>query len=340
MKRALLYIIALALFSCNEKKVEIDLPPILDNMILSEYDDLPMDLNLNDYEFPDKIKKIHQVQNQDTLTILEFDANKNPIFKYYKQYQGEYWHDKFVFMIEATIYCGNKPIKKYSLHSNVGYEVFLYDYIDDNIKKITSYKLDNIQGVNQNQYSLIKNIKDYKTCIAFIENLNIEGKGYSNYSITRNSKDNQIKEFFNNKNIQQDDSYKLYHLINNKIAKTEYYAKGKKTDTDTKYFIYDDLCNLKKTYTLRSKRDTLKSTEYRYHNCNTMVIQKENEVEISRKEFVKNNLVKHKSQTVDNEYASSEKYILDKYGIPIKIIETYQNKDSILVFKNYYEFYN
>jgi hypothetical protein len=71
-----------------------------------------------------------------------------------------------------------------------------------------------------------------------------------------------------------------------------------------------------------------------------MVIQKENEVEISRKEFVKNNLVKHKSQTVDNEYASSEKYILDKYGIPIKIIETYQNKDSILVFKNYYEFYN
>lgn len=341
MKKIFYFIIMFQLLSCDEKPVKIDLPPILENNIPSQDNELPFDLNTTEYDFPDKIKKIYQLQNRDTLNILEFDKQKNLIFKFYKQYGGKYWHDKFIFMIEANVFSKNKLIRTYYLHSNVGYELFTYDYNNENIVEVKSYILDNIKGVNINQYSFIKKIKDYKTCMAFVKKLDIENKNKVNYTIKREFGNNQVKEYFNNQNTQSDDSYKLYILNDkNKIEKIEYYAKNKKWEINTKYFKYDNLNNLLKAYSINEKFDTLKSTEYGFNNSNRFIIKKENGFEISRKEFLRNNLIKHQYQGIDSSYYGKDEYILDKFGIPIKMIEVSKERDTSYTFKNYYEFYN
>lgn len=76
MKKIFYFIIMFQLLSCDEKPVKIDLPPILENNIPSQDNELPFDLNTTEYDFPDKIKKIYQLQNRDTLNILEFDKQK------------------------------------------------------------------------------------------------------------------------------------------------------------------------------------------------------------------------------------------------------------------------
>lgn len=338
MKNTIYILILFLFFSCKEKYA--DLPSIVENMIPSQDSEMPFNITLAKNELPNKIKKIYQIQNQDTLNILEFDNQKNLIFKYYKQYQGEYWNDKFIFMLEANVYSKNKLIKTYYLHSNVGYELFLYSYSGDNIDEIKSYTLNNIKGTNINQYSFIRKIKDYASCINFVKNLDIEKDKNFNYKINRDFSNNIVKEYFNGRTLQNDNSYKIFKLNSKReIEKIEFYAKNKKWDINTKYFEYDSLGKLKKTYSINSKKDTLKSTEYKYDNTKKYKINTENKFEISKKEYFKNHLIKHKYQGRDNSYSGTDYYELDKYGIPFKIIEKSRGNDTIYSFKNYYEFY-
>lgn len=335
MKRIIYFLIFALLVSCNKEKV--DLPPLLENIIPSK-SEMPFNLVSSENEFPDKIKKFYQLQNTDTLNILEFDNHKNLIFKYYKQYVGNFWKDKFIYMIEANVYNGNKIIKTYYLHSNAGYELFTYDYYGDNIQEMKSYFIGNIKGSNTNSCYFIKQIKSYKDSMDFIKKIENENKNRFNYKITREFSGNKIIESFDSE--LQDGTYKLIVLNKkNKIEKIEYYAKDKKWDNSTKYFEYDNLNNLTKTYSINKHSDTLKSTEYRIKNSNKIVIKKENEIEISRKEFLKNTVIKYDYKAADSSYYGVENYLLDKYGVPQKILENNQGIDTCYNLKNYYQFY-
>ncbi|MTH14437.1 hypothetical protein [Flavobacterium sp. LC2016-01] len=337
MKKIIYLFILVFFLSCNREK--IDLPLLLENTLPSS-SEMPFNLILSENKFPDKIKKIYQVQNQDTLNILEFDKNKNLIFKYYKQFVSENWNGKFLYMIEANVYSEGKLVKTYYLHSNTEYEVFEYAYNGDNITELKSFLLGYLKGYNDNPHLLIKEIKSYQTCINFIKKIESESKKRPNYTIKREFSKNEIKEYFNSNNIQNDGSYKLYILNEkNKIQKIEYYAKDKKWDINTKYFVYDNFNNLKKTYSLNKNNDTLKSTEYLYKNSNKTIIKKENKFEISRKEFSKNTLIKYKYQGADGSSCGVENYLLDKFEVPVKIIKKTQEIDTSYSLKNFYEFY-
>lgn len=337
MKKIISLLVFSFLFSCSKEK--IDLPPLLENTLPSS-SEMPFNLILSENKFPDKIKKLYQTQNQDTLNILEFDKNKNLIFKYYKQYISENWNGKFLYMIEANVYDENKLVKTYYLHSNIEYELFEYSYDGDNITEIKSFLLGYLKGYNDNPHLLIKEIKNYKTCINFIKKIENTSKKRPNYTIKREFSGNEIKEYFNSNNIQDDGSYKLYILNkNNTIQKIEYYAKDKKWDENTKYFDYDNLNNLKKTYSINKKADTLKSTEYKYNHLSKTVIKKEKNFGIARKTFVKNTLVKYSYQGVDGSYSGNQYYSLDRFGIPIKINKKTNEKDTCYTLRNYYVFY-
>ncbi|MBZ4034731.1 hypothetical protein K6T82_08135 [Flavobacterium sp. 17A] len=337
MKKLISLLIAFLLLSC--KKDKIDLPPLLEN-ILPSSSEMPFNLILSENKFPNKIKKFYQLQNQDTLNILEFDKNKNLIFKYYKQYVDETWNGKFIYMIEANIYDNNKLIKTYYLHSNTEYEMFEYYYDGDNIKEIKSSLLGYTKGYNNNPHLLIKKLKDYPSCIDFIKKIETENKKRPNYVVEREFSNHEIKEYFNFSNNKDKESYKLYILNkNNKIQRIENFAKNKKWDINTKYFEYDKFNKLKKAYSINKKGDTLKSTEYDYKSPNKIVIRKENNIEISRKEFKKNTLIRYHYKGADGSYFGFEKYYLDKFGIPLKIIKKTNEIDTIYNLKNYYTFY-
>ncbi|MBB4803342.1 hypothetical protein HNP37_003417 [Flavobacterium nitrogenifigens] len=337
MKKIIFLFIFGLFFSCNKEK--IDLPPLLENTLPSS-SEMPFNLMLSENKFPDKIKKFYQIQNRDTLNILEFDKNKNLIFKYYKQFVDENWNGKFIYMIEANVYNEGKLVKTYYLHSNTEYEVFEYAYSGDNIRELKSFLLGYLKGYNNNPHLLIKEIKSYQACIKFIKKIESESKKRPNYTIKREFSKNEIKEYFNPNNIQDDGSYILYILNEkNKIQKIEYYAKNKKWDTNTKYFVYNNFNNLKKTYCLNKDKDTSRSTEYFYKNSNKIIIKKENKIEISRKEFLNNTLIKYKYQGADSSYYGVEDYLLDKFEIPVKIIKNTREIDTSYSLKNFYEFY-
>ncbi|KFF05838.1 hypothetical protein [Flavobacterium reichenbachii] len=336
MKKIISLLVFSFLLSCTKEK--IDLPPLLENVLPSS-SEMTFNLLLSENKFPDKIKKFYQVQNQDTVNILEFDKNKNLIFKYYKQYVSENWNGRFIYMIEANVYNDNKLIKTYYLHSNIEYELFEYSYSGDNITELKSTILGYLKDYNTNPHLFIKEIKNYKDCIDFVKKIESENKKRPNYIIKREFWNNEIKEYSNFNTTKYDGSYKLYILNkNNKIQKIEYYVKGKKWDSNAKYFEYDSSNNLKKTYSIDQK-DTLRSTEYRYKNLSKIIIRKESNIEISRKEFLKNTLIKNTYQAVDSSYYGTENFFLDKFGIPVKTTQKDQEIDTCYNFKNYYEFY-
>ena len=335
MKRILYFLILSLFVSCNKEK--INLPPLLENILPSK-SGMPFNLVSSENRFPYKIKRFCQLQNTDTLNILEFDKNKNLIFKYYKQYVSKYWPDEFIYMIELNIYDNNKLVKTYYLHSNTEYELFTYHYNDENLTEMKSFQIGHIKSNNDNPYYFIKKIKDYKACLKFVNKIENDHKKRLTYTISRKFSNNEVIESFNSE--LEDGTYKHYILDDNKYLKRiEYYAKGIKWDTNTKYFKYDSSNNLKKTYSLNKNRDTLKSTEYKNKNSNKIVIKKEMNFEISRKEFLNNTLVKYNYQGVDSSYYGVENYLLDKFGIPVKIIKKTRERDTTYNLKNYYEFY-
>lgn len=333
------YIVVIALFlliSCNEKKhVDyIGLPEILENQIPSKDYELPSNIDLTKNDLPNKIKRIYQTQGQDTMNILEYDKQKNLIFKFYKQYEGDYWHDKFIFMVEANVYENNKLVKTYYLHSNVGYQLFLYEYDGNNISEVKNLQLNNVKGVNINQYSFIKKVKDYKSCIAFAEKFEIDRKAKLDYTIHREFGDNEIKEYSNDRT-----SYQLFNLNSkNQVVEIDYFAKGVKWPANTKYLKYDALGRIVKSYSM-NRKDTLKSTDYKYDKSLTTVIRRENGFEKSREEYLNNKLIKSLYKQEGGRSYWNSFYELDQYGIPVKEIQKTNMKDALYSFKNTYEFY-
>ncbi|MGC4039821.1 MAG: hypothetical protein QM710_03250 [Flavobacterium sp.] len=330
------YVFALAfllLISCSKRKY-IELPAMTENQLPSQDPDMKFNLCPKKENLPDKIKKIYQVQGNDTVNILEFDQNKNLTFKFYKQFEGDYWHDKFIFMIEANVYEGNKLSHTYYLHSNVGYELFKYKYDGENISQVKSYQLDNIKGVNINQYSFIKKLKDYQSCIAFADKLGIQSNGKSSYEVNRDFSDRQVKEYG-----KDGDNYTLYSLNNkNKIQKINYYAKGKKWEKNSKFFEYDRHGRISISYSMDGK-DTLKYTKYQYLDKVTIVKKREFGYITTTKKYEDGKLTESDFKLEDSFNSGTEHYTLDHYGIPVKIVESNGDKSLLYTFKNYYEFY-
>ena len=104
-----------------------------------------------------------------------------------------------------------------------------------------------------------------------------------------------------------DVSYEFSDCIFNLMCKNNY-VKNKKWEINTKYFKYDNFNNLLKAYSINEKFDTLKSTEYGFNNSNRFIIKKENGFEISRKEFLRNNLIKYQYQGIDSSYYGKDEY--------------------------------
>jgi hypothetical protein len=325
-------LVILLLCSCSKREY-VELPSMLEMELPSQDRDMQFNISLEKKQLPNKIRRIYQVQDQDTMNILEFDKNKNLIFKYYKQFEGDYWHDKFLFMIEANVYKDNKLVKTYYLHSNVGYELFLYGYDGENIDNIEEYHLDNIKGVNINQYSFIQKIRDYKNCVDFADKLEIKANGKLDYEGHRDFSDTEVKEYYADAS-----SYKLFRLNEkNRIEKIEYYAKGKKWENDSKFYRYDQSGRVAMTYSMKGK-DTLKYTRYKYDGQVTTITKREVGVATSTKMYVKNNL-SWDYISEENSIRQSDLHTLDRYGLPVRIIVSNGDKTVVHNFKNYYEFY-
>lgn len=333
LKPTYLFVLALLILASCTKRKHVELPSMVENMLTSMDEDMQFNINPNKKDLPLNIRKICQVLNRDTLNILEYDQNKNLLFKYYKQYEGENWNDKYIYMLEANVYKDGRLVKTYTLHSNAGYELYLYGYDGDNMAEVENYHLDNIKGVNINQYSFIKKIKDYKSCMAFLGKLNIEGKGKPQFHTYRDFSDTEVREYG-----EEDDSYELYSLNDkSQVIKIERYTGGKKWNTSW-FFRYNNQQKLAMAYAMHRK-DTIEYTKYRYQGQTTTTTKRVIGEVTTTKTYFRDKLTHAYFESENNATSRIDNYTLDRYGIPVRKTESNGDKSMLYQFSNHYEFY-
>lgn len=88
--------------------------------------DLGNDIAYDNPHIPASLRKVAQYQHDTLLNIVEFDQRGRLRFKYYKQYVGKFWNGRYVTMLTANVYEGNRLVKIYDLHSNTGLSIRHY----------------------------------------------------------------------------------------------------------------------------------------------------------------------------------------------------------------------
>jgi len=332
------FIISIFFVSCNEKHT--DLPPfsILISTLPSQNEDMLFNINIPKNNVPNNLEIIYQTLKSDTVNILQYDKNKNLIFKYYRNYSGEIKKSNSLIMSEGNVYSGNKLVRTFYFHSNVGFQEIEYNYNGSNIIDVKSY----YKGCNLKQCLKNQKIKSYQEMFQVFEKLNLKQNGICNFSIKRDFNGDEIKVFFESIETTKisDSTYLLYKVDDNrKLLRTEKVVNGKTSDKDTKYFLYDKADNLKKTYCLNSKSDTIKSTEYTYDGRRKIRIRKENNFEINRNEYYKNQLIKEIFNDRDEKYTYVFIQEMDKMGFPLKIKTNVNNTETIYLLNNSYKFF-
>jgi hypothetical protein len=340
MRKAAIFCFVISLFfvSCNEKHT--DLPPfsILSQTLPSQNDGLLFNLIIPKKNVPHNLEIIYQTLKSDTVNILQYDKNKNLIFKYYRNYFGEIKKSNSLIMSEGNVYSGNKLVRTFYFHSNIGFQEIEYKYDGSNITDVKSY----YKGCNLKQCAKNQKIKSYQEMMQVVERIDLKHNGVCNFSIKRVFNGDEIKEFFESIETKKvsDSTYILYKVNDNrKLLRTEWIANGKKSDKDTKYFLYGKDGKLKKKFSLNSKSDTTKSTEYIYKNQRKIRIRKENYFEINRNEYYKNQLIKEIYNYRDEKYPYIFIQEMDKMGFPLKIKTNVRNTETIYLLKNSYIFF-
>ncbi|UOQ70097.1 hypothetical protein [Hymenobacter cellulosilyticus] len=93
------------------------------------HSDLGNDITYDNRAIPDTLRQVVQFGDGVLLNVIEYDQNRRLIFKYYKQYVGEFWNGHYITMITANVYDEEGYlIRRYDLHSNAGLKVTYYEY--------------------------------------------------------------------------------------------------------------------------------------------------------------------------------------------------------------------
>jgi len=133
-----------------------------DNIAFGQQRFPPNDPFQNKTELPQKIKRITQNENDEIISIKEFDLDRNLIFHYHKQMVGDFWRGKYITMIEVYEYSNGRLLKAYHLHSNAGFTIWYYQYdsLGNNIKVFQQENDYDDQDslINKNQYEYISKI--------------------------------------------------------------------------------------------------------------------------------------------------------------------------------------
>ena len=88
-----------------------------------------LDNDLADKAHPPRgLRRVEQFTGDTLLNVLAYDRHGRLVFKYYRQYVGPYWPGGYLTMITGNVYAGNRLVRRYELHSNVGVKITDYEY--------------------------------------------------------------------------------------------------------------------------------------------------------------------------------------------------------------------
>lgn len=315
------------------------MPEYEDVMMTSNTFNLPFNINFTSETFPQNLKRIVQKKDDEILNILEYDKSGNLIFKYYRQYVSDNWSGKYLTIIERNTYdANNRMIQTIILHSNTGADKNLYEYdFVGNLKLVLKTDIE-ASGINDNPWRYIENIKTFTD---FDEDKNVgkiqRKKDFSKEVYEYDSEKNQVKNYFYERKKNPSNFY-LYKFENDKLISKILY-EDETIDYSNSYFLsYQDNVSIKTIYDNNKKiSNIIKET----NDSSEKIIEDEGKEYnyLQKKVFKGKVLISLYNKNYDNNEEDTEKYELDKYNLPVKMIHQSALENFTIVFTNDYTFY-
>lgn len=238
----------------------------LSNQSFGQYSDLPNDIYRPTDKIPKNLKRIVQYSDSLIFNVVEYDKSGNELFKYYRQYVGEFWNGKYIIMITGNVFENNRIVKTYNLHSNAGFDIysFEYDTILRQLKTFIFIKEKDLSDdkINSNPYKDIDTITTFNAILGVRHIQLIENKSRKKLTSIENmdSKGNLVTIVFYRPNGKKDKASviyeynkmgqlisEIYHdpIMKSGIKRIEHtYLENKLTQTIVKYG-YNDTSELK-----------------------------------------------------------------------------------------------
>ena len=335
-KISFILVFCFTFFSCQKK---FNMPEYEDVMMTSNTFNLPFNINFTSETFPQNLKRIVQKKDDEILNILEYDKSGNLIFKYYRQYVSDNWSGKYLTIIERNTYdANNRMIQTIILHSNTGADKNLYEYdFVGNLKLVLKTDIE-ASGINDNPWRYIENIKTFTD---FDEDKNVgkiqRKKDFSKEVYEYDSEKNQVKNYFYERKKNPSNFY-LYKFENDKLISKILY-EDETIDYSNSYFLsYQDNVSIKTIYDNNKKiSNIIKET----NDSSEKIIEDEGKEYnyLQKKVFKGKVLISLYNKNYDNNEEDTEKYELDKYNLPVKMIHQSALENFTIVFTNDYTFY-
>ncbi len=335
-KISFILVFCFTFFSCQKK---FNMPEYEDVMMTSNTYNLPFNINFTSETFPQNLKRIVQKKDDEILNILEYDKSGNLIFKYYRQYVSDNWNGKYLTIIERNTYdANNRMIQRIILHSNTGADKNLYEYdFVGNLKLVLKTHIE-ASGINDNPWRYIENIKTFTD---FDEDKNVgkiqQKKDFSKEVYEYDSEKNQVKNYFYERKKKPSNFY-LYKFENDKLISKILY-EDETIDYSNSYFLsYQDNVSIKTIYDNNKKiSNIIKET----NGSSEKIIEDEGKEYnyLQKKVFKGKVLISLYNKNYDNNEEDTEKYELDKYNLPVKMIHQSALENFTIVFTNDYTFY-
>lgn len=337
-----IYLFTIFFFSLftGQEKTRYNMPDYEDVMMTSTTYNLPFNVNFTSSTYPKNLKRLEQRSNGEYLNILEYDKNGNLIYKYYRQYVSENWNGKYLTIIERNIYNDkNQPVKTLILHSNTGASLNEYHYDSaGNIILVNSTGIA-ITGNNENHW---KYIEDLRRTEDFDKDKNIlklnNKKNKSSYVFEYDFNKKLVKAL--SKDQPSDYNYIIYQFnTSNQLISKTVFDQGKIYYNNSYFIEYKDNKKITKEYD-EEKNLTQTTVEYP-ENKFTLIETANTEYKFDQKrKYFGKTLIFDDSFTQDNNEKTLEKFDLDEYNVPVKMVSEKNGKiDSTLIFINKYEFY-
>jgi hypothetical protein len=203
------------------------------------------------------------------LNIAEYDRQGRLIFHHYKQYVGDYWPGHYLTMITAHVYEGERLVRTYELHSNVGFTItdYKYGWLGWRVRayiRHDSYDLKQ-QEINTNPYRYINQIQSLSQLLAHPQVQLLDRRGTKHLAqewIYGLDKQSHQVVFWNEKGSAEGKAIRSYNAQQQLVR--EVILENDEKPSQTLELTYDQDHRLRQGLVLGDKQDTSRLHIYEY----------------------------------------------------------------------------
>jgi len=127
--------------------------------------DMGNDITYDHPQVAPHLRRVVQYAGRMPMNIAEYDQQGRLTFHYYRQYVGAFWPGRYLTMIWAHVYQGDRLARTYMLHSNVGFQIqdYAYGWWGRTVRQYVRDSPDesDTRQANENPYGYIAQLQNF-----------------------------------------------------------------------------------------------------------------------------------------------------------------------------------